>query len=161
MATKEQYDFFRSLYEEEERTQEQLEGRAKVYLSIVSAFLAALLLKTGDVSANAKTLGIPWEILLIEALLFALALLFVVFALRIKAYEAVADALAIVEKFEGDGPTDAEFMEDRIADYAVAASHNLVANNQTASILAWAGRFLVMAMILLILIICYALRVAR
>ena len=41
MATKDQYDFFRGLYEEEERTSQQLEGRAKVYLSVITAFLGA------------------------------------------------------------------------------------------------------------------------
>ena len=44
-VTKEQYEFYRSLYEGEERTTVQLEGRAKVYLGIVPAFLAAMVLK--------------------------------------------------------------------------------------------------------------------
>jgi preprotein translocase subunit Sec61beta len=48
MATKDQYEFFRSLYDEEERTSLQLEGRAKVYLGIISAFLVTIFLKTDD-----------------------------------------------------------------------------------------------------------------
>lgn len=37
-VTKEQYEFYKPLFDAEERTSLQLEGRAKVYLGIVSAF---------------------------------------------------------------------------------------------------------------------------
>ena len=53
-ATKDEYEFFQRLYEEEERTATELEGRAKVYLGIVSAFLVALFLKTDQVLRNLR-----------------------------------------------------------------------------------------------------------
>ena len=58
-VTKEQYEFYQSLYDQEERTSIQLEGRAKVYLGIVSAFLAAMILKAPDAEATAKSLQSP------------------------------------------------------------------------------------------------------
>lgn len=67
-VTKEQYEFYRAMYDQEERTALQLEGRAKVYLGIVSAFLAAMILKAPDAEAIAKSLHIPWGMVLVEAL---------------------------------------------------------------------------------------------
>lgn len=158
MATKEQYEFFQTLYAEEERTYEQLEGRAKVYLGIISAFLAGVLLKSEDVSKSAKILGVSWLAILAVATLLSIALLCVVYALRIRAYEGVADPLDVIAGFEGNGPTDAEFFEDRIADYAVAASKNFATNNKTATALAWACGLLIAAMILVFVVLALAFR---
>jgi len=71
MATQAQYEFFRSLYEEEERTSVQLEGRAKVYLGIISAILVTVFLKTDDVVKSANTLKISFALILVEALLLS------------------------------------------------------------------------------------------
>lgn len=158
MATKDQYEFFGSLYEEEERTSLQLEGRAKVYLSVITAFLVALLLKADEVSRSAHTLGIPWWGMLVEALVLGASLLCVVFALRIRKFDAVADGVEIVEGYGEDQPEDEEFFEDRIADYAVASSRNREVNNQTASMLAWAGWLLVVGMLLLLVLFTLAFR---
>lgn len=158
MASKEQYEFFRSLYQEEERTHEQLEGRARVYLSVIAAFLAAVLLKAPEVVKSAEALRVPWWMILTEAIFLTASLLLILLALRIRAYEAVNDAEAIVNGFDGDGPSDEEFFEDRIADYAVAAARNLKANNETAGLLSWGSWLLVAAMMNLIVIFLTAFR---
>jgi hypothetical protein len=150
LATKDQYEFFRGLYDEEERSSLQLEGRAKVYLGIITAFLVTILLKTEDVAKSAQQLKIPFALILIEALPLSASLVLVMLALRIRDYEAVNDGVAIVNAFEGNGPTDEEFYEDRIADYAWASSRNRGINNQTSSMLAWAGRLLIFAMLLIV-----------
>lgn len=59
MATKDQYEFYRSLYDEEERTSLQLEGRTKVFLGIISAFLVTILLKSKEVKESTDALHIP------------------------------------------------------------------------------------------------------
>ena len=158
MATKEQYEFFRRLYEEEERTYEQIEGRAKVFLSIITAFIVTVVLKSEDAVKSAAALRVPWFIYLLMGAILALALVFVVLSVRIRAYEALVDPEALIESYEGDGPTDEIFFEDRIADYAVAASRNRAENNRAASILAWAGWLLVSAMVLMVLTLLLALR---
>jgi hypothetical protein len=63
-VTKQQCDFYQALYDEEERTSLQLEGRAKVYLSIISAFLAAMIWKAADAKGLAETLHIRWGFML-------------------------------------------------------------------------------------------------
>lgn len=139
MSTKNKYDFFRGLYEEEERTALELEGRAKVYLSVITAFLVALVLKPDETKNVVEVLRLPGYLVLFETLLLGSSLLCVVFALQIRTYEAVANAESIVEEWKGRVPPDEEFFIDRIVDYAVATTINRRRNNQTAIKLAWAG----------------------
>jgi len=150
MATKEQYEFFRSLYEDEERVYSQLEARAKFYFSIVSLFLAAILLKAKEVQESARALGVPWWLVLSEGLLLSGALLFVVFGVLIRRYEGVADPETIIKNFGDTAPTNEDFYDDRIADYTVAANRNAAANNNTARWLSLSGLFLTLAMVLLL-----------
>jgi len=161
MASKDQYEFFRRLYEEEERTSLQLEGRAKVYLGIISAFLVTFFLKTDDAINSASKLKIPFPLLLVEALFFSAALAFVLFALRIREFEAVNDGVRIIEEATNDGPTDEQFFEDRIVDYAFASSRNRQINNETSSALARAAWLPIAGMIFLVVIAILALWVNR
>ena len=157
MITKEQYEFFSGLYEDAERTYGQLEARGNLYLGIIAGFLATVLLKADGAVSSANSLGVPWWAVLVEALLFAGSLLFVLLALRIRSYEAVNDPQKIVDGWKGDGPSNEEFYEDRIADYVVAASRNAEINNQKATMLSVAGWLLVVAMLQMIGIFAFAL----
>ena len=116
-VTKEQYEFYRALYDEEERTSLQLEGRAKVYLGVISALLAAVFLKAADAKSFADTLHIRWSLMLAEALPMTMALWLVLWALRIRDFEAV-NAFAEEEGLRLD------------------ADHDMPANNRT---LVWRG----------------------
>jgi hypothetical protein len=155
-VTKEQYEFFRALYDEEERTALQLEGRAKVYLGVISAFLAAVLLKAGDAKEIARTLQIPWALLLSDALPMSVALLLVLWSLRIRDFEAVNDGPKVIREYEGGWPGEAQFLEDRIVDYAFASSRNRDLN-KTASLLAWASRSMAVGILVLVAIVIFAI----
>jgi hypothetical protein len=150
MATKEQYEFFRSLYEDEERVYSQLEARAKFYFSVVSLFLAALLLKAKEVQESAGALGLPWWLVLVEGLLLSGALLFVVCGVLIRRYEGIADPEDIIKNFGQKPPSNEQFFDDRIADYTVAANRNAAANERTARWLSYSGLLLTAAIVLLL-----------
>lgn len=150
MATKEQYEFFRFLYEAEERTYQYLEARARFYLSIISLFLAALLLKAEEVRRSAAEYGIPWWILTLVAVFLAVALALIVLATRIRRYEAVADPQKVVDSFGDTEPTNKDFFDDRIADLTVATSRNSAVNNSVANILLYASLCLAFAMFVLL-----------
>jgi hypothetical protein len=121
-VTKEQYEFYRSLYDEEERTSVQLEGRSKVYLGVVSGILAAILFKADEARKTADLLHVPWVLLLLEALSMTIALIVVFMALRFRDYQAVSDGLELIERDRDDWPTNEEFYEARIVDYAEAST---------------------------------------
>jgi hypothetical protein len=156
-VTKDQYEFFRSLYDEEERTSLQLEGRAKVYLGIISAFLAALIVKADDAKHMASSLGVPWTFLLLEAFPMTIALVIVLWALRIREFEAVNDGPELIEGYGDDWPHDEQFYEDRVADYAVASSINRGLNNVTAGQLSVASWFMAGGIVYLLAIVLYAI----
>jgi hypothetical protein len=155
MATKEQYEFFRSLYDEEERTYEQLEGRAKLYLTIVSLFLAGLLLKADETRKSAAAIGLPWWVLGATTILLAGTLALLVVAMRIRTYEGASDPEEIVKGFGEKPPKDEVFFDDRIADYVVATNRNTKVNNSTAMTLQYASYSLAAAMLLLLVALVF------
>ena len=150
-VTKEQCDFFRGLFEAEERLSNQLEGRAKVYLGVISAILAAILLKADEARKAADMLHIPWLLLLMESLAMTLALLIVLLALRFRDYQAVSDGLELVERDSTHWPTNEKFYEERVADYAEASTENRRINMETARLLA-AASWLMSSGILVVLV---------
>jgi hypothetical protein len=157
-VTKEQCEFYRALYDEEERTSLQLEGRAKVYLSIISAFLAAMILKAADAKGLADTLHIRWGLMLLDALPMSLALFLVLWSLRIRRFEAANDGPRLIEIYANTGwPTADQFNGDRVADYAAASHKNRLLNNQTSALLEWASWFMAIGIIYLLGIVIYAI----
>ena len=138
-VTKEQYEFFRSLYDEEERTANQLEGRSKVYLGLASAILAAILLKADDAQNLAKALAVPRKLLFLDALVVIVALLLVLLAVRFRNYEAVTDGRSLIQSYAGQWPNEDQFYGDRIADFAAASMANRTINSEVATLLKWAG----------------------
>jgi len=158
LATKDQFEFFRALYDEEERRYEQLEGRAKLYLSIITALLAAFVLKADEVKRSGEKLLVPWPLMLVEALLLAAALLLVILGSLIRTYEGVADPEQIIDPYGQKPPSDAVFFDLRIADFAVATNRNSNVNDRTARYLSAAGVLLALAMLTLLVLFAVALR---
>lgn len=139
MATKAQYDVFRGAYEEENDRHSGLEGRAKLYLTIITAYLGAVAFKTTDVLAFLKVFSIPFYWYLLLGVSLVLALLLTVCAMGIRKYEGVFDPEAEIKSFGEKQPTDEDFFDKRIVDLAVATSRNSDVNNRIASYLQWCG----------------------
>lgn len=156
-VTKEQLEFFRALYDEEERTSSQLEGRAKVYLGIVSAFLAALILKATDAKSISDALHVRWGWMLLEAFPMTMALVLVLWSLRTREFEAVNDGPLLLRTYGSEWPTSEQFFEDRVADYAYASSINRELNDATVRYLAWASFCLLVGVVYLLGIVMYAI----
>lgn len=149
MATKDQYAFFRALYEDEEKTYVHLESRGRFYFTIISLFVVALVLKGPETKASAIWLGIPSWLLSAAAVVLMLALVLLLIAVRIRTYEAVADPEDVAKSLT-DATTDDDFLADRIADLTVATNRNVVVNNRVASFLLWTAICTIAAMVLLL-----------
>ena len=151
MATKDQYEFFKYMYDEEERTYDQREGRARLYLTIISLFLAGLLLKAQEVKASAAAIGVPWWSFLLVAVALAVALLLFVLAMSIRTYEGAANLEDIFNGFGKKPSADDAFFDARLADFTVATTRNSLVNNKAATLLQYAGHGLALAMLFLLL----------
>jgi hypothetical protein len=158
MASKEQYEFFRLLYEEEERRYGQLEGRAKLYLSVITLFLAAVLFKASEVRSSAAVLGIPWPVVAMEAAMLVGALLLVILGVLIRSYEGIADAGEIIEHLGDSPPSNDEFFDDRIVDFAAASIRNARVNDRSARYLAGAAILLAGSMAVLVVVLGLSFR---
>ena len=152
MATKEQYDFFKSQYDEENIRNNELTKRAEIYLSIISLFLTAVLFKIKDIFDSIK--DVPTfllTILLIVGLVsFAISLLFLINSLKIRDYEGVIDFNDFIEKNDDTTQSPEDFFEDRVADYIVAVKRNEIINNDKADLLIKSRIFILIGFLLTI-----------
>lgn len=157
MATKEQYEFFKLLYDVEEQRYGQLESRARFYFGGVSIFIAGILLKAPEVKASVAALGGAWPLMLLGALLLAVTLVLIGIGTHIRTYEGIADGGSVVKAYGEKPPTNEDFFDDRIADLVVATARNSQVNNRVARVLAGAGYCLSLAFVALLAVVAFAL----
>src|SRR5687767_8307242 len=129
MATQHQYEFFKLLYQEEADRYADLESRAKLYFTVISFYLGAIVLKFDDLQAFLTLTGVPVAVILAIAALMVVALVFCVMGIQIRNYEGIADASDVIDSFSAVSPTDHDFFDARIADFAVATARNSEENN--------------------------------
>jgi hypothetical protein len=141
MATEAQFEFFKFLYEEENGITNDLQARAKHYITLQTAFIAAVIFKFTDIKKFIKdpSINVPASNIFMIAILLSLSLLLCLMVLQVRDFEGVADPEEIIEGFSAQPPLDAEFRDDRIADFAVATNHNAHINSANGSRLLLAG----------------------
>lgn len=148
MATREQFEFYKSLYKEEDHRSQELDSRAKFYFTVISAFLGALLLKATEFHTLVRAFGIPKSILILETVLLLAALAFVVISMSIRRHQSIANGADI---FHRDVVlADKDFYDDQIINYNHATQCYRKKNDQAAGNLVWGAGFLTTAMILLL-----------
>lgn len=116
-----------------------------------------MILKASDAEATSRSLHIPWGLMLLEALPMTIALALILWALRIRNFEAIADGAQLIMEYGADWPTQEQFYEDRVADYAFASSTNRGLNTTTAKLLSGASVFMASGIIYLLVIVVFAI----
>ncbi len=124
MATEKQYQFFKALYDEENRRHSELADRAKMYIGIVTLYVGAISFKIEDITKFAKNENVPVWLFLLVGAIFLGALLFSVWAIFVRDYESIVDPEALAEQFGTAMPTEDDFFSARIVDFAVAVNRN-------------------------------------
>jgi hypothetical protein len=84
MATQTQYEVFRAEYDEESQRAEGLESRAKLYLSIITAYLGVIGFKVEDLLKFLDKFHVPVVLYLVMALILIVALLCTIWAMGIR-----------------------------------------------------------------------------
>jgi hypothetical protein len=123
MATKEQYEFFKSVYDEHRDRIKALESRAQLYFTIQSLYFGFVVLKLSDIYGahdGAKLPGFFAIFQVVVALFLAFALTCTLFAVRIQRYETASDLRDTLKEIV-QGSTNEQFYGRRIVDYMVAA----------------------------------------
>ena len=132
MATEKQYDFFKTLYDEEIGRFKDLMDHAKTYISVITLFSGVLLLKGDDFKdylSGPIAVRLPF---LVGACLFVLALVGLLFAVSLRRYRPMADPEKVIAQLPDGALTDGPFLTDRIADLALATNANVQQNDRLA-----------------------------
>lgn len=156
MATTRKYKVFKSLYDEEADRYTKLAGRAQLYLSIVTLYVAAFAFKFEDIQKFIDPFGVSKYLAISVAIVLSLSLLATLMAIRIRSYEALADPEEIIKGFADEEPTDSDFLDARIADLAVATNQNSKINNCVANWLEAASWLLVAGLLLHLVLLTIA-----
>ncbi|MFY9984806.1 MAG: hypothetical protein WAK31_08605 [Chthoniobacterales bacterium] len=146
--TKEQYDFFKAVYDEHKDRAKALESRAQLYFTIQSLYFGFVILKFSDLFGSGKPgVSIPasyqWFQVIVATFL-AVALLFTLWAVRMREYETTCDPTEAAAALD-DNKSNELFFALRIGDFAVAANRNRQQNLHAAKCLQAACWFMVAA----------------
>ena len=109
-----------------------------MYFSIVSLYLGAIAFKFDDIRTLADHFRVPSLLVLIAGGFLLVSLLMTILAVAIRNYEGVCDPVEVIDGFGDAPPSDSDFLDDRIAELAVATNLNFAQNNRTANLLSWA-----------------------
>jgi len=136
VATEKQYAFFKSLYDEEGERAKILAEHAKNNLGLATLYSAFILFVVEKQVAD-----IAWwaKLLFCSAVLFMLgAFLLSLMATQIAAYQIPNEPTDIIERLGNNPPSDDDFFDDRIIDYALACETNSSVNDRKADMLLYA-----------------------
>lgn len=156
MASDKQYEVFKSLYDEEAERYTKLATRAQLYLSIITLYVAAFAFKFEDLRKFIDAYGASRYLAVSTAIVLVLALLATLMAIQIRAYEGIADPEDIIKRYADTEPSDADFLDARIADLAVATNRNAEINDRVATWLVASSWLLVGGVLLHLLMLAIA-----
>lgn len=130
MATKEQWEIFKYLFESEQERKQKLSNIGKVYVSLSMLYVGALGMKVEFWYKELPKDTLLVVLFLLVLITFLVALCLTVFALGIYKYEYLNDPEELIKKFGNHAPSNEEFFDDRIVDLAVATNRNKNQNDK-------------------------------
>jgi len=147
MATKEQYEYYKFLYDHERSRYLELVNRGKLFLSIITLYMGLL-----AVGADKTITGLEGSILLMSVYFISVSLLVaslveVVLAIGIYKNEKPSSPRKMILALEENVPTDEEFRDERIIDLAVATDRNSNNNDLRAKRLQVSSFLLLLAIL--------------
>ena len=142
MATPAQHTCFKNIYEREIARYERLIDRGKLYLSIITLYLGLLAVAADEVTPEIADHWIITGAYLASFILFIFALALVINAIGIRTYVYPTDPIKVIKELGAHPPTDSEFFDKRIADYAAAFEKNHPVNDGRAKLLKYASFFM-------------------
>ncbi|MDE3819714.1 hypothetical protein [Sinorhizobium meliloti] len=146
MATREQMDFFKSVYEEEEKRTAILLEHSKNNVTLVTLYSGFALFVLDKHASGLSATGFT----LFAVSLCAMAVSFFLSLLitNIAPYEALTDPDEIIAKLGSTPPTNEEFFDARIIDYTAAYQRNSAVNDRKAEWMSLARYALLLGVVL-------------
>lgn len=144
MATKEQYEFFKGIYDEENARYRNLIDRGKILLSLSSIYIGFLSFSFEKISTS----KCDYILFFLSVVLMLLSFGSTILAIGIMKYENPCNSSQLVENMRRNAQQNEDFFDDRIVDYAVATKRNSLKNDIRATRLLYATLFLLVGLIM-------------
>jgi hypothetical protein len=145
MATAQQYEVFKALFDEESERYHDLMDRAKTFISVITLFSGVLVLKGSDLKEYLDGSAVSRWSFVAGVALFICALVSLLLAIRLRPYIRFDDPEEIVTELPDEGLSEEEFLDDRMGRLAYATNNNAECNDQLAKALEVSSRLLVTA----------------
>ena len=145
MASKEQFEAFKYLFEWEEERAKSLSESGKVYLTLITLFFAYLGYKVTDgnfelfLRYRLWDMPVPLALYLIMTTFLLAALLLTLYSLFIRPYQQIVEAESFFEHSVALEDTDEEFFDRYIVNMNLATGNNSAVNNSRATCLLFAA----------------------
>jgi hypothetical protein len=152
-----QYEYFKYLYEQEQKRASSIVNGAKVYIAFLIFILGSIILKTispekildlftnSTINSEIRIIGIALIILSVATLITAV--LFSILVLKVWSYDRLCDT---IERFEHTLTMDNELevLSKSISDFSIATNRNNRINNVRAQYLTYGLRYLIIGTLL-------------
>ena len=142
MATQEQFEYFKYMYEEENERYKHLTDRGKIYISLITVYGAFLIFTIKDGALKGDLI----LIYIAATFSFVIAFASVLIALGMYSYETPTDPTEYIEELGDEPPTNEEFFDDRIIDLSVAYNRNVETNDKRVRMLLLSNFFLLVGL---------------
>ena len=148
--TEKQIEFYKYVFELEEKRYSELINRGKLYITTITFYLSLFFFKIND----EKIVGLIQEVsnkisilLYITTASLLIALLLGILSIGIYSYERISDLEKVLRSTNEMGQKDESFFEDRAIDFAVATKQNTKINNRKAKLLLFSSFFILVGVI--------------
>lgn len=155
MATKEQFDFFKSKFDNEFEKSQLLTKRAEIYLSIVSFFLTGIVFKIIDITkftSNNTIIKYSFIFCLISLLISSLIIVKSFILLKYSDSFYVEDW---PDELEEEEQLNSVFFDNRIVDFIKATKKNRELNLKKGNQLRIASYFILVSIFCIGIFICF------
>lgn len=143
--TKEQFDFFKNQYEEENNRYSDLIKKGQIYLSLQTLLLSAVFFKIKDLNEILDKIDFQDIMFLffgIAILQVLISIFFNVLSMKVSKFERVNKLRDVLNEFTSNSMLDEQFFTNRIVDYTVATERNSDINDKSAKYLKISTYFL-------------------
>lgn len=137
MATENQYNFFKYVYEKEQDRYKELLNRGKVFIGIISFYVGTLVVNSVNNLPDLKGEHHLWSdyLILVSLITFGIGFFLSILAMGFYKHENITNLTRVIKSF-GDSPMrDEDFFDYRLADFTVATERNHEKNNIRAKLL--------------------------
>ncbi len=139
MSSQSQFEYYKYLFERESSRYQELINRGKLFLSVITLYLGLLAVAADKSIPKLQAYTLPAITYFIGVALIVTALTLVVLAVGIYQHEKPSDPMKMIDRYSETEPTDSEFFDERIADFAVATERNARINDRRAALLRFAS----------------------